>query len=86
MVLPTGVFRSCGIEGWTEKIQPNPEEEVDMPHYEAILLEDIVCNNHQANEVVKTYHQERLYFDPVHTLFPLYRLPRKGVQSEDSVQ
>ena len=86
MVLPTGVFRSCSIEGWTEKVQPNPEEEIDMTHYEAVLLEDIICNNKQANDVVKRYHQERLYLDPVHTLFPMYRLPRHGVQDESNIK
>ena len=81
MVLPTGIYRSCSKEGWTERVTPNAEEEAGTPHVEAILLEDVVCTNEQALEVVKMYSQEKLYLDPdVHTLFPMYRLPKRGIR------
>ena len=78
MVLPTGVYRTCSNEGFTEKIQPIDEGEM---HLEAILLEDIVCNNQQALDVVKMYHQERMYLDPdSRVLFSQYRIPKRGVR------
>ena len=84
MVLPTGVYRSCENEGFTEKIEPIDISEMRQ---EAILLEDIVCTNQQALDVVKMYKQEKLYLDPDTggVFFPEYKLPSRGVQKEEDV-
>lgn len=74
MVLPTGVYRSCESEGFTEKIEPIDEGEFGS---EATLLEDTICTNEEALAVIKMYHQERIFLDPDTRVFlPEYRLPR----------
>lgn len=75
MVLPTGVYRSCENEGFTEKIEPVDEGEM---HSEAILLEDFICKtNAEAVEVIKRYHQEKIYLDEdTHVFLPQYKVPR----------
>src|SRR5208337_3542258 len=61
MVLPTGVYRSCKVEGMTEKVDPIDEGE---KHYEAVLLEDtILTDNQDAIDVIKRYKQERIFLD-----------------------
>ena len=79
MVLPTGVYCSCEYEGMTERIDPIDEGEL---HREAVLLEDVILpdtrdGNREAVEVVKRYHQERMYLDEDSKIdFPAYKLPR----------
>lgn len=77
MVLPTGVYRSCEEEGMTEKIDPIDVGEMQC---EAILLEDHLCTtNKEAVDVIKRYHQERIYLDAEsHIFLPEYKLPRFG--------
>lgn len=75
MVLPTGVYRSCSNEGFTEKIEPIDTGEMGS---EATLLEDIICDNTQAIEVIKMYRQEKIFLDPETRVFlPEYKLPRQ---------
>jgi hypothetical protein len=75
MVLSTGVYRSCKFDGFTEKVEP-----VNDNGQEAILLEDKICSSDtEAMEVIKRYHQERIYCDPDASLnLPEYRPPRKA--------
>lgn len=75
MVLPTGVYRSCEHEGFTEKVEPIDEGEMQS---EAILLEDVVLQkNEDAYAVIKRYHQEKMYLDPdAHIFLPQYKVPR----------
>jgi hypothetical protein len=82
MVLPTGVYRSCEQEGFTEKIEPIDEGEM---HSEAILLEDHLCTtNTEALEVIKRYKQEKIYLDPdCHVFLPAYKLPRFAGRKPD---
>jgi hypothetical protein len=72
MVLPTGVYRTCEWEGFTEKTDP---VDVGEMHLEATLLEDIVCTNEQAIEVVKRYKQEKIFAGEHPVFFPEYKLP-----------
>jgi hypothetical protein len=73
MVLPTGVYRTCSWEGFTEKTDPVEIE--GQRHMEAILLEDIICTNEQAIDVVKRYKQEKIYDPRTGVFFPPYRIP-----------
>lgn len=77
MVLPTGVYRSCRNEGFTEKIDPIDEGEMRS---EAILLEDVILDkNEDAISVVKRYKQERIYLnEDTRVFFPPYKLPLHG--------
>jgi hypothetical protein len=75
MVLPTGVYRTCEEEGFTEKTDP---VSIGPTLMEAVLLEDLICTNQQAIDVVKMYHQERIYVGdrenpPI--FFPRYTVP-----------
>ena len=83
MVLPTGVYRSCSFEGFTEKIEPIDEGE---RHNEAQLLEDIVLgtdDNDMAVAVIKRYKQERIYLDQdSHISLPPYKLPTRGKKKQ----
>jgi hypothetical protein len=76
MVLPTGVYRSCDNEGFTEKV-----EAIDYGErgYEAILLENYVCvTNEEAIAVIRRYKQEKIYLDEESRIrLPEYKLPRK---------
>lgn len=75
MVLPTGVFRSCSNEGFTEKVEPIDEGEM---HSEAILLEDVVLKtNAEAIEVIKRYKQEKIFLnEDSHIFLPQYKIPK----------
>lgn len=74
MVLPTGVYRSCENEGFTEKIEPIDTGELGA---EATLLEDVICTNEEAIDVIKRYKQEKIFLDPETRIFlPEYKLPR----------
>ena len=84
MVLPTGVYRSCENEGFTEKVDPIDEGE--FPH-NAILLEDVIPSNKEAMDVLKMYNQIKIYMDQETggIFFPEYKLPSAGVQDENSI-
>lgn len=77
MVLPTGVYRSCDKEGFTEKVEAIDYGEMAS---EAILLEDYICiTNAEAIAVIKRYRQEKIYLDEESRIhLPEYKLPRKA--------
>jgi hypothetical protein len=83
MVLPTGVYRSCETEGFTEKIEAIDEGEM---HSEAILLEDVVLtDNADAVAVIKRYHQEKIFLDEEsHINLPPYKLPKSVGRRQSS--
>jgi hypothetical protein len=85
MVLPTGVYRSCSYEGFTEKIEPVDEGEM---HCEAKLLEDIILtDNDDAVEVIKRYKQERIFLnEDSHISLPQYKLPKRAVRKSKKVE
>lgn len=75
MVLPTGVYRSCEYDGFTEKIDPINYENGQ----EATLLEDKICaTDEEAMEVILRYNQQSIYCDPDSSLnLPEYKLPKR---------
>lgn len=75
MVLPTGVYRSCKYDGFTEKIDPINYENGQ----EATLLEDVICaTDEEAMEIVLRYNQQSIYCDPDSSLnLPEYKLPKR---------
>jgi hypothetical protein len=85
MVLPTGVYRSCSNEGFTEKVEPIDEGE--FPHF-AILLEDKIPTNKEAMDVIHMYKQEKIFMDQETggIWFPEHKQPPAGVQDENSIE
>jgi hypothetical protein len=82
MVLPTGVYRSCENEGFTEKVEPIDEGEM---HSEAILLEDLVLKtNQEAIDVIRRYKQEKIYLnEDSHIFLPQYKMPKFAGRKPD---